>query len=89
MPDLQNNIKSSQVYGPQPCELSFFCLSLHPQSSKKTMEKAFVYGMSVAGNNFIDRIKKALIDKELITLEKDGIFIADCVFELWFKKEMM
>jgi len=24
----------------------------------------------------IDRIKKALIDKELITLEKDGIFIA-------------
>ena len=27
------------------------------------MEKAFVYGMSVAGNNFIDRIKKALIDK--------------------------
>lgn len=56
---------------------------------KITMEKAFVYGMSVAGNNFIDRIKKALIDKELITLEKDGIFIADCVFELWFKKEMM
>lgn len=53
------------------------------------MEKAFVYGMSVAGNNFINRIKKALIDKELITLEKDGIFIADCVFELWFKKEMM
>lgn len=58
-------------------------------NQKETMEKAFVYGMSVAGNNFIDRIKKALIDKELITLEKDGIFIADCVFELWFKKEMM
>ena len=53
------------------------------------MEKAFVYGMSVAGNNFTDRIKKALIDKELITLKKDRVFIADCVFELWFKKEMM
>ena len=53
------------------------------------MEKAFVYGMSVAGNNFIDRIKKALIDKELITPEKDGIFIADSVFELWLKKEMI
>ena len=26
MPDLQNNIKSSQVCGPQPCELSFFLL---------------------------------------------------------------
>lgn len=23
MPDLQNNIKSSQVCGPQPCELDF------------------------------------------------------------------
>ena len=30
MLDLQNNIKSSQVCGPQPCELCFFCLSLHP-----------------------------------------------------------
>ena len=90
MPDLQNNIKSSQVCGPQPCELSFFLLIFASViKQKKTMEKAFVYGMSVAGNNFTDRIKKALIDKELITLEKDGIFIADCVFELWFKKEMM
>ena len=24
MPDLQNNIKSSQVCGPQPCELDFY-----------------------------------------------------------------
>ena len=61
--------------------------------------------MSVAGNNFtaqsvsetyplgskpnIDRIKKALVDKEMISIEKDGIFIADCIFELWFKREMM
>jgi hypothetical protein len=67
----------------------FFAYLCIRNQAKKTMEKAFVYGMSVAGNNFIDRIKKALIDKELITLEKDGIFIADCVFELWFKKEMM
>lgn len=67
----------------------FFAYLCIRNQAKKKMEKAFVYGMSVAGNNFIDRIKKALIDKELITLEKDGIFIADCVFELWFKKEMM
>ena len=132
----------------------FFAYLCIRNQAKKTMEKAFVYGMSVAGNNFtdrieetlqrgisallqqchglfvqqteglttyqlnflrllcsgvhsgftaqavtetyplgsksnIDRIKKALIDKELITLEKDGIFIADCVFELWFKREMM
>ena len=36
-----------------------------------------------------DRIKKSLIDKEIIYIEKKGIFLADCVFELWFKKEMM
>lgn len=36
-----------------------------------------------------DRIKKSLIDKEIIYIEKQGIFLADCVFELWFKKEMM
>ena len=24
MPELQNNIKSSQVCGPQPCELDFY-----------------------------------------------------------------
>ena len=34
-------------------------------------------------------MEKAFVDKELITIEKDGIFIADCVFELWFKREMM
>ena len=37
----------------------------------------------------IDRIKKSLVDKEIITIEKDGIFLADSVFELWFKREMM
>lgn len=35
-----------------------------------------------------DRIKKSLIDKEIIYIEKQG-GLADCVFELWFKKEMM
>ena len=36
-----------------------------------------------------DRIKKSLTDKEIIYIEKQGVFLADCVFELWFKKEMM
>ena len=36
MLDLQNNIKSSQVCGPQPCELCFFCLSLHPYCDVKS-----------------------------------------------------
>ena len=50
------------------------------------MEKAFVYGMSVAGNNFTDRIEET---KRMKADFEHGIFIADCVFELWFKKEMM
>lgn len=37
----------------------------------------------------VDRIKKSLLEKELISIEKDGISIADCVFALWFKREMM
>ena len=37
----------------------------------------------------IDRIKKSLVDKEIITIEKEGIFLANSVFELWFKREMM
>ena len=188
MLDLQNNIKSSQVYGPQPCELfllmfgemlhldcipteywvPFICSRFEKYGKKiseeyatricKTVKNYSSYVQQLAWNvmaetekevneetlqsgisallqqwhglfvqqteglttyqlNFlrllcsgvhsgftaqavaetyplgsksnIDRIKKALIDKELITLEKDGVFIADCVFELWFKKEMM
>ncbi len=37
----------------------------------------------------IDRIKRALQDRELITIEKKGVYLADSVFELWFKREMM
>ena len=80
---LQNNIKSSQVCGPQPCEL--FCLCLERCFTAQTVAETYPLG----SKSNIDRIKKALIDKELITPEKDGIFIADSVFELWLKKEMI
>ena len=29
-----------------------------------------------------DCVKKSLIDKEIIYIEKQGVFLADCVFEL-------
>lgn len=44
---------------------------------------------SLGSKSNVDRIKKCLIDRELITIEKEGVFLADCVFELWFKREMM
>ena len=37
----------------------------------------------------VERIKNALLEKEIITLNKDGVFLADSVFEVWFKRELM
>ena len=65
--------------------LRLLCSGVHSGFTAQTVAETYPLG----SKSNIDRIKKALIDKELITLEKDGIFIADCVFELWFKKEMM
>lgn len=42
MLDLQNNIKSSQVCGPQPCELCFFAyLCIRNQAKKKNRKELF------------------------------------------------
>lgn len=56
----------------------FFCVLFASEIKKKVNEECLQ-----------DRIKKSLIDKEIIYIEKQGVFLADCVFELWFKKEMM
>lgn len=43
MPDLQNNIKSSQVCGPQPCELSFFAyLCIRNQAKKQWKRHSYM-----------------------------------------------
>ena len=65
--------------------LRLLCSGVHSGFTAQSVAETYPLG----SKSNIDRIKKALIDKELITLEKDGIFIADCVFELWFKREMM
>ena len=65
--------------------LRLLCSGVHSGFTAQAVAETYPLG----SKSNIDRIKKALIDKELITLEKDGIFIADCVFELWFKREMM
>ena len=65
--------------------LRLLCSGVHSGFTAQAVAETYPLG----SKSNIDRIKKALIDKELITLEKDGVFIADCVFELWFKKEMM
>ena len=49
----------------------------------------FFFHYPLGSKSNIDRIKKSLVDKEIITIEKEGIFLADSVFELWFKREIM
>ena len=65
--------------------LRLLCSGVHSGFTAQTVAETYPLG----SKSNIDRIKKARIDKELITPEKDGIFIADSVFELWLKKEMI
>lgn len=65
--------------------IRLLCKDIH--SGFTTQAISDIYPLGSKSN--IDRIKKSLVDKEIITIEKDGIFLADSVFELWFKREMM
>ena len=77
-----------QTEGLTTYQLNFIrllCKDIH--SGFTTQAVSEIYPLGSKSN--IDRIKKSLVDKEIITIEKDGIFLADSVFELWFKREMM
>lgn len=65
--------------------IRLLCKGIH--SGFMAQSVADIYPLGSKSN--IDRIKKSLIDKEIISIEKGGVFLADCVFELWFKQEMM
>ena len=65
--------------------IRLLCKDIH--SGFTTQAVSEIYPLGSKSN--IDRIKKSLVAKEIITIEKDGIFLADSVFELWFKREMM
>lgn len=52
-----------------------------------TQEVTKLYSLGAKSN--IDRIKKSLAEKEIITIDKNGVFLADSVFELWFRREML
>jgi hypothetical protein len=45
------------------------------------------YNLGTSAN--ITRLKKSLIDRELIDYNKDGFYFTDPVFKLWFKKEIL
>ena len=48
------------------------------------MDRAFVYGMSVVGDNFTDRVKETKRLK-LIDITKEGVFLEDPIFRMWIK----
>lgn len=77
-----------QTEGLTTYQLNFIrllCNGIH--SGFNTQSVVELYSLGSKSN--VDRIKKCLIDRELITIEKEGVFLADRVFELWFKREMM
>ena len=77
-----------QTEGLTTYQLNFIrllCKDIHTGFTTKAVSEIYPLG----SKSNIDRIKKCLIEKEIITIEKDGVFLADSVFELWFKREMM
>ena len=85
---LHSNQKMEQWKRHFTYQLNFIrllCTGIHKGFTAQSITEIY----SLGSKSNIDRIKKALEDREMITLEKDGVFLADSVFELWFKKEMM
>ena len=77
-----------QTEGLTTYQLNFIrllCNGIHSGFTTQSVAESYPLG----SKSNVDRIKKSLIDKEIITIEKDGLYLADCVFELWFKREMM
>lgn len=77
-----------QTEGLTTYQLNFIrllCKDIHTGFTTKAVSEIYPLG----SKSNVDRIKKCLIEKEIITIEKDGVFLADSVFELWFKREMM
>ena len=83
-----NSLFVQQTEGLTTYQLNFIrllCSGIHTGFTAQSIAETYPLG----SKSNIDRIKKALVDKELITIEKNGVFLADSVFKLWFKKEMM
>lgn len=60
------------------------CSGYHEDFGKKEVTSQFDLG---SRSNLV-KLKKALIEREIIEQTEDGLFIADPMFERWFKREM-
>ena len=83
-----NSLFVQQTEGLTTYQLNFIrllCRGIHSGFNSQTVAAEYQLG----SKSNVDRIKSALLDREIISIRKDGIYLADCVFELWFKREMM
>lgn len=75
-----------QLQGLTSYQLNFLravCNGVHTDSgSKSVMEE---YNLGSKSN--IARIKEALLDRELIETDQDGVYLEDPVFRMWFNKK--
>ena len=74
-----------QIQGLTSYQLNFLraiCDGVHTDFGSKAVLET--YNLGTKSN--ISRIKTALLDRELIDITKDGIFLEDPVFKIWMKR---
>jgi hypothetical protein len=60
------------------------CAGYHVDFGKKEVTSQYDLG---SRSNLV-KLKKALIEREIIEQTEEGLYISDPLFELWFKQEM-
>lgn len=65
--------------------LRAICTGFHKDFGKKEVTSQYDLG---SRSNLV-KLKKALIEREIIEQTEDGLFISDPLFERWFKREMV
>lgn len=60
------------------------CSGYHDDFGKKEVTSQYDLG---SRSNLV-KLKKALIEREIIEQTEEGLYISDPLFELWFKREM-
>lgn len=77
-----------QTEGLSAYQLNFIraiCCGVHSDFGSKAILEEYHLG----SKSNISRIKTALRDRELIVIEKDGIYLEDPIFQKWFTKEII
>lgn len=77
-----------QTEGLSAYQLNFIralCSGIH--TGFGSQEVALRFPMGAKSN--VDRIRRSLLEKEIVQVTREGVFLADAVFEMWFRREMM